>query len=131
MADGSDLVRYGVLVDQLLDDDGDPAVVHLVLDTFMRVMPRTLAGHDRSDGVTLVVVVTGVGGGRWCWQRQGGRWLPVEDADGSTCVTVYDAEALWRLCTRLMKPAEARRRVTVVGDRALADAALRIVSIIR
>ena len=72
MADGSDLVRYGVLVDQLLDDDGDPAVVHLVLDTFLRAMPQTLAGHDRPQGTTLTVVVTGAGGGQWCWQRQGG-----------------------------------------------------------
>jgi hypothetical protein len=30
-----------------------------------------------------------------------------------------------------MEPDEAKRHVTVVGDRALADAALRIVSIIR
>ncbi len=77
------------------------------------------------------MAVTGAGGGRWCWQRQGGRWLPVEDADGSTRVTFHDADALWRLCTRLIEPDEARRRVTVVGDQALADAALEVVSIIR
>jgi hypothetical protein len=46
-------------------------------------------------------------------------------------MTFRDAEALWRLCTRLIEPDQARRRVTVVGDQALADAALGIVSIIR
>ncbi len=131
-----DFTEYWVHQQQIRDatgrpDDGDPAVVHLVLDTFLRAMPQTLAGHDRPQGTTLTVVVTGAGGGQWCWQRQGGGWLPVEDADGSTRLTFGDAEALWRLCTRLIEPAEARRRVTVVGDRALADAALRIVSIIR
>jgi uncharacterized protein (TIGR03083 family) len=111
--------------------DGDPAVVHLVLDTFLRAMPHTLAGHDRPEGTTLVVAVTGAGGGQWGWQAQGGRWLPVDDVDGSTRMTFHDAEALWRLCTRLIEPDQAKRRVTVVGDPALADAALRIVSIIR
>jgi hypothetical protein len=42
-----------------------------------------------------------------------------------------DAEALWRLCTRLIEPDEARRHVTVVGDQALADPALRVVALIR
>ncbi len=131
-----DFTEYWVHQQQIRDatgrpDDGDPAVVHLVLDTFLRAMPQTLAGHDRPEGTTLIVAVTGAGGGGWCWQRQGGRWLPVEDADGSTRVTFHDADALWRLCTRLIEPDEARRRVTVVGDQALADAALEVVSIIR
>jgi uncharacterized protein (TIGR03083 family) len=131
-----DFTKYWIHQQQIRDatgrtDDGDPAVVHLVLDTFLRAMPQTLAGQDRPEGTTLVVAVTGAGGGRWSWQRQGGGWLPVEDADGSTRMTFRDAEALWRLCTRLIEPDEARRHVTVVGDQALADAALRIVSIIR
>ncbi|MGR6964787.1 maleylpyruvate isomerase family mycothiol-dependent enzyme [Geodermatophilus sp. URMC 61] len=131
-----DFTEYWVHQQQIRDatgrtDDGDPAVVHLVLDTFLRAMPQTLAGHDRPEGTTMVLAVTGAGGGQWGWQRQGGRWRPVENADGSTLVTFSDAETLWRLCTRLIEPEEAKRRVTVVGDHALADAALRIVSIIR
>src|SRR5688572_11293151 len=59
----------------------------------------------------------------WCpTHRVVMRHRPV---DGSTRLTSSDAEALWRLCTRLIEPDEARHRVTVVGDQALADAALR------
>jgi uncharacterized protein (TIGR03083 family) len=131
-----DFTEYWIHQQQIRDatgrtDDSDPAVMHLVLDTFLRAMPQTLAGHDRPEGTTLIVAVTGAGGGQWGWQRQGGRWLPVHDADDSTLMTFHDAEALGRLCTRLIEPDEARRHVTVVGDQALADAALRIVSIIR
>jgi uncharacterized protein (TIGR03083 family) len=131
-----DFTEYWVHQQQIRDatgrpGDGDPAVVRLVLDTLLRAMPHTLAGHDRPEGTTLVVAVTGAGGGQWGWQAQGGRWLPVDDVDGSTRMTFHDAEALWRLCTRLIEPDQAKRRVTVVGDQALADAALRIVSIIR
>ena len=131
-----DFTEYWIHQQQIRDatgraDDSDPAVVHLVLDTFLRAMPQTLAGHDRPEGTTLVLAVTGAGGGRWRWQRRGGRWLPVDDADGSPLMTFRDAETLWRLCTRLIEPDEAKRRATVVGDHALADAALRIVSIIR
>ena len=131
-----DFTEYWVHQQQIRDatgrpNDSDPAVVHLVLDTFLRAMPQTLAGHDRPEGTTLIMAVTGAGGGQWCWQRQDGRWLPVEDIDGSTRLTFQEAEALWRLCTRLIEPDAARRRVTVVGDRALADAALEVISIIR
>jgi uncharacterized protein (TIGR03083 family) len=131
-----DFTEYWIHQQQIRDvtgrtDDSDPAVMHLVLDTFLRAMPQTLAGYDRPEGTTLDVAVTGAGGGQWSWQRQGGLWLPVDDADGSTLMTFRDAEVLWRLCTRLIEPDEARRHVTVVGDQALADAALRIVSIIR
>ena len=131
-----DFTEYWIHQQQIRDatgrtDDSDPAVVHLVLDTFLRAMPQTLAGHDRPEGTTLIVAVTGPGGGQWAWQRRSELWRPVDDADGSTRMTFHDAGALWRLCTRLIEPDEAGRRVTVVGDRSLADAALRIVSIIR
>jgi uncharacterized protein (TIGR03083 family) len=131
-----DFTEYWIHQQQIRDatgrtDDSDRAVVHLVLDTLLRAMSQTLAGHDRPEGTTLSVAVTGAGGGQWGWQRRGELWLPVDCADGSTLMTFQDAEALWRLCARLIEPDEAERRVTVVGDRSLADAALRIVSIIR
>ena len=42
-----------------------------------------------------------------------------------------DADVVWRLCVRMIEPAEALQRVRVTGDQALVAAALRIVSIIR
>jgi uncharacterized protein (TIGR03083 family) len=106
----------------------DPAVVHAVLDTFLRAMPHTLGGLERSDGATLTVAVPGAAGGRWSWRCTGSRWQPVDPVGAGTVVTV-DAATLWRLCVRMVEPQEAR--VTVTGDRELAGAALRIVSIIR
>ena len=41
------------------------------------------------------------------------------------------SDTLWRLCTRMITPAEAGRRVEVTGDRDLAEHVLQIVSIIR
>src|SRR3712207_6306587 len=128
-----DFTEYWIHQQQIRDatgrpDDGAPAVVHLVLDTFLRAMPQTLAGHDRPEGTTLTVVVTGAGGGRWGWQRQDGRWLPVENADGSTRVTFHDAEALWRLWTPLIEAGDARAAGTVAGEHAPPDGPLPMAS---
>jgi hypothetical protein len=128
-----DVTEYWVHHQQLREATGrpggaDPAVVHAVLDTFLRAMPHTLVGLDRPDGATLTVAVPGAAGGRWSWRSTGSRWWPVDPVGAGTVVTV-DADTLWRLCVRMVEPQEAR--VTVAGDRELADAALQIVSIIR
>ena len=51
------------------------------------------------------------------------------DATGAGTVVTLDADVLGRLCVRMVEPADVR--FTVNGDRALAEAALHIVSIIR
>ena len=128
-----DLTEYWVHQQQVRAATGrpggrDPATVHAVLETFLRAMPHTLRRLDRSDGSTLAVVVPGEAGGRWGWRRGRGRWWPA-DPDGAGTVVTVEADVLWRLCVRMIEPAQARARVT--GDRDLAAAALRIVSIIR
>jgi hypothetical protein len=54
--------------------DVEPAVVHTVLDTFLRAMPHTLAGIERPEATTVTVAVPGPVGARWTWRRAGHRW---------------------------------------------------------
>jgi len=51
------------------------------------------------------------------------------DATETGTTATLDADVLWRLCVRMVEPEAVR--FAVHGDRALADAALQIVSIIR
>ena len=113
-------------------DGDDPAVVHTVLDTFLRAMPHTLAAERRSDGSTVTLVVGGPGGGRWTWRSDGAQWRSADDEPHATAtILADDADALWRLCVRMIEPDEARRRMRTTGDQALVATALHIVSIIR
>jgi uncharacterized protein (TIGR03083 family) len=128
-----DFTEYWVHQQQVREATGrpggaEPAIVHTVLDTFLRAMPHTLAGVDRPEGTVLTVAVPGAAGRRWTWRRADGRWWPAEPGGGDMTVTV-DAEALWRLCVRMVEPEDVRAAVD--GDPELAHAALRIVSIIR
>ncbi|WP_158228032.1 maleylpyruvate isomerase family mycothiol-dependent enzyme [Pseudonocardia sp. MH-G8] len=132
-----DFTEYWVHQQQIRDaigrpDPGDPAVVHTVLDTFLRAVPHTLSAHPRPDGETLDITVDGAAGGRWTWRCDGQRWRWAQNpGTPGTLLAFPGPEPLWRLCVRMVEPAEARRSVTVSGDEALAAAAMQIVSIIR
>lgn len=113
-------------------DRGGPQIVHRVLDTLLRAMPFTLLDLPRPDGTTLTLTVGGAAGGSWSWCSDGGRWWPAAPGPGpSTVIAVDRPDPLWRLCVRMIEPADAARAAVVTGDREVADVALRIVSIIR
>ncbi|MFE0452495.1 hypothetical protein ACFW2D_14620 [Streptomyces sp. NPDC058914] len=60
------------------------------------------------------------------------RWAPAEAPGGRPAACVWlDAETAWRLCTRGIDPDTALGRVRIRGERRLAEAACRIVSIVR
>ena len=132
-----DFTEYWVHHQQIREATGrwepdDPGVMHAVLETFLRAVPHTFAGCVRVDGARLAVRVDGAGGGRWVWRWDGGLPRPTDhDAACTTEVGFDDGGTLWRLCTRMITPAEARRRVVVEGDQEIADRLLRIVAIIR
>ncbi len=132
-----DFTEYWVHQQQIRDATGradarGPGAVHTVLDTFLRAVPHAVSAHPRPDGATLAVEVGGAGGGRWTWRCEGGRWRWAQHAGPPTTLVAFpDPDPLWRLCTRMIEPDEARRRVSLSGDEELAAAMLRIVSIIR
>ncbi|MFD8044319.1 maleylpyruvate isomerase N-terminal domain-containing protein [Streptomyces chartreusis] len=61
----------------------------------------------------------------------GGNWSLAGPADGHPAALVrLDAETAWRLCVRGIEPADALTRAEIEGDRQLAEAACRIVSVV-
>lgn len=109
-----------------------PEELHAVLDTFLRAVPHTLDGRSWDEGAGLAIRVAGPGGGRWSWRHTGNVWQPVADEPvPGTVVRFGDAGSLWRLCTRMITPAEASQHADVIGDGELANQLFQIVSIIR
>ena len=111
--------------------DPDPRALATVLDTFMRALPHTLRDTPAPVGAQIRVVASGPGGGSWTVTATADRWSLAEAPNGRpTAAVQLDTETAWRLSTRNVDPREALSRARVRGDRRLAEAACRIVSII-
>ncbi|MBH1934308.1 maleylpyruvate isomerase family mycothiol-dependent enzyme [Streptomyces sp. AV19] len=111
--------------------DPDPRFLSVVLDTFMRALPHTLRDTTAPVGTQIQLVVDGPAGGTWTVTATGSRWSLAEPDGGRPAARVcLDAETAWRLCTRGVRPDAASARARIDGDRRLAEAACRIVSIV-
>ncbi|MFF5155764.1 maleylpyruvate isomerase N-terminal domain-containing protein [Streptomyces sp. NPDC000348] len=67
----------------------------------------------------------------WTATATADRWSLAEAPSGRpTAAVLLDTETVWRLSTRNIDPADALSRAQVRGDRRLAEAACRIVSIV-
>ncbi|MGK5697533.1 maleylpyruvate isomerase family mycothiol-dependent enzyme [Streptomyces sp. URMC 128] len=114
-----------------LDTDAGPRALSVVLDTFMRALPHTLRDTGAPGGTQVEVTVTGPGGGVWTVTAEAGGWSLGEGPQGRPASAVrLDAETAWRLCTRGIEPDTALARARVQGDRRLAGAVCRIVSVV-
>jgi uncharacterized protein (TIGR03083 family) len=132
-----DFTEYWTHLHQILLAAGRPALaddqaLHSVLDTFLRALPLTLERTARCGDGTLTIRVPGPAGGSWTCRCDAGQWRWAGEPPGAATATVtIDAGLLWRLCTRGTEPAGALRHAEIDGDTRLAEAALRLVSIIR
>ncbi|MEU0489533.1 maleylpyruvate isomerase family mycothiol-dependent enzyme [Nocardiopsis sp. NPDC006139] len=109
-----------------------PEAAGPVLDTFLRALPHTLRGFGAEPGTRARVVVEGPAGGTWTVVRTGGGWAHDPSPGAPAAATVrLDADTAWRMCTRMIDPGEAAARGVLTGDRELAAACCRIVSILR
>ncbi|MCI2420606.1 maleylpyruvate isomerase family mycothiol-dependent enzyme [Saccharopolyspora sp. K220] len=111
--------------------DPDPRLLSVVLDTFMRALPRTLRDTPAPVGTQIQVHVDGPAGGTWTTTATESRWCMAEPDTGRPAARVsLDAEVAWQLCTRGVEPAAALAHARIDGDYELAEAACQIVSII-
>jgi hypothetical protein len=120
---------------QIRDAVGRPGLnrrYHLypVLDIFMRALPFTYRKVKAADGRGLTVFVSGEAGGTWSLHRKDGAWHLFHGRSATPAAHVsLSQDTAWRLFSKGLSPAEARRRVQVEGDEALAAAFLNTVSI--
>jgi uncharacterized protein (TIGR03083 family) len=111
--------------------DPDPRPLSVVLDTFMRALPRTLREVTAPVGTQVQVRIDGPAGGTWTATATRDVWSLAEpDTERPAALIGLDSETAWRLCTRGIQPDTALARARIDGDRELAEAACQIVSIV-
>ncbi|MFI0465886.1 maleylpyruvate isomerase family mycothiol-dependent enzyme [Saccharopolyspora sp. 5N102] len=134
-----DYTEFWVHQQQIRDAVGRPGadrpeLAHPVLDTFLRALPHALREVARPHGTAVRVVVPGPSGGTWHAMSDDGRWRMADDETdpvGEPAATItIRPDDLWRLATRGITVAEARRRADAQGDHALIDAATALLAVV-
>ncbi len=109
----------------------EPQYFAPVLDAFAWALPRALRTTDAVEGATVTLTVRGKSGGQWSVRRERGDWTFYQGAtDQPDAEFVIEEEVAWRLFTRGLSHEEARTRISLIGDEALALRVLDMVSII-
>jgi uncharacterized protein (TIGR03083 family) len=105
--------------------------MHPVLDAYVRALPHTFRDVAAADGTHVRLLIHGDAGGTWSVVRRGERWHLYVDAPGEADAAVeIDQEPAWRLFTKGMTPADARKQAKIAGDDRLANRVLEMVSVI-
>ncbi|SEC52019.1 maleylpyruvate isomerase family mycothiol-dependent enzyme [Streptomyces sp. PAN_FS17] len=101
--------------------------------TWTETAGGTWTGTETAGGTwTATETGTETAGGTWtATATDGGDWSMAYPGDGQPAALVrLDTETAWRLCVRGIEPADALTRAEIEGDRQLAEAACRIVSVV-
>ena len=109
----------------------DARWLRAVLQIAMYACPPAYRDVPASSGASVVIRITGRAPGTWTLQRRDGGWdIHEGDAvDPNATVTMAD-EVAWRLLFNALTPTQARARVDVGGDAALALPLLRARAVI-
>jgi len=91
-----------------------------LIGTAVYALPHGYRDVAAPDGTSLVIEVTGEGGGRWTLATRGGTWTLSSGGEAAADASVTMAtDTAWRLFFKMMAPAEAARRAEVRGAPAL------------
>lgn len=108
---------------QIRDAVGAPGIdsehfLRPLLATLVRALPRTYVSLEAPIGTRILVHVSDLDDSEWVLERAAADWL-LGGADGSgraTTTIAITADTAWRLFTKGLDGAEARRRTSVNGD---------------
>jgi len=111
---------------QLRDATGRPALYESalfapVLETFARGLPFAFRSHAAKDGSSVSIAVTGPVTLHWTLRRADGKWSLWSGTDPNAQALIsIPADVAWRVWTTGIKPDEAREKMDVRGDEAMA-----------
>jgi hypothetical protein len=93
-----------------------------LMDLSVRALPRTYRDVAADTGTAVVLEVCGASTNTWSLVRGDSEWRVLRGrADHAAASVTVDADSAWRLLYNALPPNEARDRVSVRGNRALAE----------
>lgn len=112
---------------QIRDAVGAPALysrkwLHPVLDTFVRALPVNYKNTPAEPGAQISFLIIGEAGDEWTLVKELGGWqLFAGSADHAVCRMEFDQDTAWRLMTKGLSRDQARFKLSVQGNAALAE----------
>jgi uncharacterized protein (TIGR03083 family) len=102
-----------------------------VMDTFVRALPWSFRDVDVADQTAVRLVLTEGLQKEWSLVRGAGKWELSEGGDNRADTEVrIAAEDAWKIFTRGIRGAEAKKRAEIRGDQALGEKVLGTVAVI-
>lgn len=99
------------------------------IDTLMHGLPNALKKADVADGTSIKVEVNTEAGGVWYATKEADAWSLHKNEVATRCEVLLDPDTAWKLFSKGITPATAKRKATISGDEKLADAALAMISV--
>jgi uncharacterized protein (TIGR03083 family) len=115
---------------QIRDAVGAPGLtgrewLHPTLDVFVRALPFTYRQVEASPGRSVRYEILGEAGGVWTLVRGSTGWALFNGSAGSPdAVVSLDQETAWKLFSKGLDPAAARKRVRIEGETHLGEPVL-------
>lgn len=104
---------------------------HPVLDCFLRGLPYSFRNVDALPGTKVLIEIEGDAGGQWLLAKTESRWSLIEpdpaDIVAHVCIP---QELAWRVFTKGVDRASARKRIRIEGDRRLGENVLHLTAIV-
>ncbi len=100
------------------------------IDTFMQALPYTFRNTAAETGTTVQVTVSSDIGGDWFVNKQEAEWVLVNETENEIAAQVIiDPQTAWKLFSKGITPAEARKKVTIHKNETLGEVALTMLSV--
>jgi uncharacterized protein (TIGR03083 family) len=101
-----------------------------VLETFLRALPHAYRDVPGVPGDAIEIRIEGEAGGAWTLERAGPAWKLRKGVHKEPLTKLsLDQDTAWRHFTKGISPDEAKRRIRVEGDPALAEPYYRCLAI--
>ena len=120
---------------QIRDAVGEPGLMtkeffNPFIDTFLQGLPYTYRNIIPSENTVLKIVISTEAGGNWFLQYNEGAWkLNKENCVKVNSTVIIPPDIAWKLFSRGIELEEAKKEITIYGDKNLAETSLTMVSV--
>ena len=123
---------------------------HPFIETFLRGLPHTFRGVEAPENTSIKIMIPSDAGGTWILIRNRGKWNLVspwfnddqemkaknensQDQDpqksASASEVIIDPDIAWKLFSKSLRPADVETKVRIMGNQALGQKVLELVSV--
>ena len=99
------------------------------IHTFMYALPHTYRNVDAEIGTVITIKILTEIGGEWCIEKTEANWKFIPANNKPNAVVSINPDTAWKLFSKGISAREAMEKVEILGNKALGEIALQMVSV--